>query len=71
MSFQDRSLTCRDCNREFVFTAAEQEFYARKGVQSDPDAVVDASLFGMNRCRPSPQPKSGRFTRSPGAVIST
>ena len=34
MSFQDRSLTCRDCQREFVFTAGEQEFYASKGLQN-------------------------------------
>ncbi|MEE9277751.1 MAG: zinc-ribbon domain containing protein [Dehalococcoidia bacterium] len=36
MSYQDRELTCRDCNREFVFTAGEQEFYASKGLQNDP-----------------------------------
>ncbi|HEX2647134.1 MAG TPA: zinc-ribbon domain containing protein, partial [Candidatus Dormibacteraeota bacterium] len=27
MSFVDRTLTCRDCGREFLFTAGEQEFY--------------------------------------------
>ena len=36
MAYQDRTLTCRDCNREFVFTAGEQEFYASKGLQNDP-----------------------------------
>ena len=36
VSFQDRSLTCRDCQREFVFTGGEQEFYASKGLQNDP-----------------------------------
>ena len=36
MSFSDRSLTCRDCGREFVFTSGEQEFYASKGLTNDP-----------------------------------
>jgi len=26
--YQDRTLTCSDCAREFVFTASEQQFYA-------------------------------------------
>lgn len=31
----DRTLTCRDCGNEFVFTAGEQEFYMSRGF-SDP-----------------------------------
>ena len=27
----DRSLTCRDCGQEFVFTQGEQEFYQQRG----------------------------------------
>jgi CxxC-x17-CxxC domain-containing protein len=27
----DKTLTCNDCGRQFVFTASEQEFYASKG----------------------------------------
>ena len=27
----DRSLTCRDCGQEFVFTLGEQEFYQQRG----------------------------------------
>ena len=33
---QDKTLTCRDCGREFVFTAGEQEFYAQKGFSNEP-----------------------------------
>ena len=33
---QDKSLTCRDCGREFTFTASEQEFYAQKGFTNEP-----------------------------------
>ena len=36
MSFVDRTLTCRDCGREFLFTAGEQEFYQARGLQNDP-----------------------------------
>jgi len=31
----DRTLTCRDCGQEFVFTQGEQEFYQQRGF-SDP-----------------------------------
>lgn len=29
--YHDKMLRCRACGREFVFTAAEQDFYAQKG----------------------------------------
>jgi CxxC-x17-CxxC domain-containing protein len=29
--YQDQTLTCRDCGKDFVWTASEQEFYASKG----------------------------------------
>lgn len=31
----DKTLACRDCGTEFVFTAGEQEFFSQKGF-SDP-----------------------------------
>lgn len=36
MSFVDRALRCRECGRDFVFTAGEQEFYQLKGLLNDP-----------------------------------
>jgi len=36
MSVQDKVLTCRDCGKEFLFTAGEQAFYAEKGFQHEP-----------------------------------
>ncbi|HEY3218031.1 MAG TPA: zinc-ribbon domain containing protein [Candidatus Limnocylindria bacterium] len=36
MSFQDKTLTCRDCGQEFIWTAGEQEFYASRGLQNPP-----------------------------------
>ncbi len=36
MNFQDQTLTCRDCGKEFVWTASEQEFYQKKGFTNAP-----------------------------------
>ncbi len=36
MSFQDKTLTCKDCGKTFTFTAGEQEFYQQKGFQNEP-----------------------------------
>ena len=36
MAFEDRTLVCKECGAEFVFSASEQEFYAEKGFQNDP-----------------------------------
>ena len=36
MSFQDKTLTCRDCGNQFVFTAGEQEFYQSRGLMNEP-----------------------------------
>lgn len=32
----DRTLVCKDCGKEFVFTEGEQEFYKEKGFENDP-----------------------------------
>ncbi len=34
--YEDKTLTCKDCGAEFVFTAGEQEFYAEKGFVNEP-----------------------------------
>ena len=34
--YEDKTLICKDCGKEFVFTAGEQEFYAEKGFQNEP-----------------------------------
>jgi CxxC-x17-CxxC domain-containing protein len=36
MSYADKTLTCRDCGMDFVFTSGEQEFYAQKGFTNEP-----------------------------------
>lgn len=34
--YQDKTLICRDCGNQFIFTAGEQEFYAEKGFNNEP-----------------------------------
>ena len=34
--YQDKTLKCRDCGSDFVFTASEQAFFAEKGFQNEP-----------------------------------
>jgi len=34
--YEDRTLACKECGADFVFTAGEQEFYAERGFQNEP-----------------------------------
>ena len=34
--YQDKTLVCKDCGKEFVFTAGEQEFFAERGLENEP-----------------------------------
>ena len=34
--YEDKTLVCKDCNNEFVFSAGEQAFYAEKGFMNEP-----------------------------------
>ena len=52
--YEDKTLVCRDCGQEFVFTAGEQEFYAEKGFQNEP-----------TRCKACRQARKSGSWRSP------
>ena len=34
--YEDKTLTCKECGQPFVFSAGEQEFYAEKGFENEP-----------------------------------
>lgn len=34
--YEDKTLVCKECGAEFVFSAGEQEFYAAKGFVNEP-----------------------------------
>ena len=36
MIYADKTLRCRECGADFIFTAGEQEFYAAKGLMNEP-----------------------------------
>ncbi len=39
--YQDETLNCVDCSRQFTFSAGEQEFFAMKGFQNKPNRCPD------------------------------
>jgi CxxC-x17-CxxC domain-containing protein len=41
MSYEDKTLTCSDCNASFTFSASEQEFFASKGFTNEPGRCPD------------------------------
>ena len=51
--YEDKTLVCRDCGAEFVFTAGEQEFYAEKGFQNEPTRFK-ACRQARKASRPAP-----------------
>jgi CxxC-x17-CxxC domain-containing protein len=36
VEYADKTLVCRECGQEFIFTAGEQEFYQQKGLLNEP-----------------------------------
>ena len=49
--YQDKTLKCKDCGAEFVFTASEQEFYAEKGFQNEPPRCKPCRDARKNQAR--------------------
>lgn len=37
----DKTLVCKDCGKEFIFTEGEQAFYAEKGFTNEPTRCPD------------------------------
>ena len=55
MALADKTLTCRECGRSFVFTVGEQEFYQSRGLQHEPTRCPDCRAsrrrYGSNSGR--------------------
>ena len=66
MGFTDKNVTCADCNKEFVFSATEQEFYASKGFTNEPKRCPDC-----RQARKSSRNASGGSGPSRGRCIPT
>jgi len=61
--FTDKTITCKDCGAEFVFTANEQEFFAEKGFTNEPQRCQScrkarkANSRGGNNSRGNASPR--------------
>ena len=36
MPFEDRTLKCKDCNEDFIFSVGEQEYFAQNSLRNEP-----------------------------------
>ena len=41
MGFQDKTLQCSDCGKDFTFSAAEQEIFQSRGYNNEPKRCLD------------------------------
>ena len=39
---EDKTIVCKDCGKEFIFTVGEQEFYKEKGFENEPVRCPDS-----------------------------
>ena len=49
--YEDKTLVCKECGKEFVFTAGEQEFYAERGFQNEPQRCKECRDARKNAAR--------------------
>ena len=45
MLLEDKTLICRDCQKAFLFSAGEQEFFSAKGLTNDPKRCADCRIL--------------------------
>jgi len=47
----DKTINCKDCGADFIFTESEQAFYAEKGFENEPQrcASCRAAKKAQNR----------------------
>ena len=50
--YSDKSLNCKECGSEFIFTAGEQEFYAERGFVNEPQRCKACRDSRKNNARP-------------------
>ena len=44
MSYEDKTLKCKICGNDFTWTSGEQEFYASKGLQNEPQRCPECRI---------------------------
>ena len=54
--FEDKTIICKDCQKEFVWSAREQDFYQKKGFENVPARCFDCrKLKKTERLQSRPQ----------------
>ena len=61
--YEDKTLICKECGKEFVFTAGEQEFYAAKGFVNEPQRCKE--------CRDARKASRGANNNGPREMYET
>lgn len=49
MELQDKTLVCKECGKDFTWTAGEQEFFASKGFRNKPTRCKDCRKQNRQR----------------------
>ena len=52
---EDKTLACRECGAEFVFSASEQEFYEQKGFTNEPGRCLSCRKARKQRMGDAPE----------------
>ena len=60
---QDKTLSCRDCEREFTFSASEQDFFAEKGFTNEPSRCPDCRAARKQQNPGGGNSRGGGFQR--------
>ena len=73
--YEDKTIICKDCGNEFVFTAGEQEFYAEKGFVNEPQRCKPCRDARKNAAREScsqqPAQLAAAKRRFPSSPVTT
>ena len=65
--YTDKTLTCKECGAEFVFTAGEQEFYAERGFVNEPQRCKECR-FARKAAAKAPREMHDAICASCGAA---
>ena len=67
--YEDKTLKCKECGADFIITAGEQEFYAEKGFQNEPQRCRDCRNARINAARPARETFTATCARCGGDAI--
>ncbi|NLD50415.1 MAG: hypothetical protein GX660_25015 [Clostridiaceae bacterium] len=56
----DKTLVCKDCSAQFIFTEGEQNFYKEKGFSNEPQRCLSCRNIKKQQNRRSSGFSSGR-----------